>query len=87
MNEGDLDPSTIDEMEIKEQAVWLGKWFGLQFLAWVSKFSMRDLETYDGDSQIGQDVLVGPVPSLWWTFTRFQVSEDVWRSPSFHVPV
>ena len=86
-NEDNVDPNTIKQMEIEEQAVWLGKWFGLQFFAWTSKFDMKRLETYFYDPEEEQGQLDGVVPAMWWTFGLFQISGDVFRNPLFHAAV
>ena len=84
-----VDPDVVKEMEIEEQAIWLGKWFGHHYAAWVSGFNMKELETYETNmaNAMKRDMLVDPVPSLWWTFHRFWIPEDEWRSPLFHPPV
>ena len=41
------DPEAVKEMETDERAIWLGKWFGHHYAAWVSKFDMKELETYE----------------------------------------
>ena len=84
---GYIDPEVVKEMEAEERAIWLGKWFGLQYAAWVSKFNMKELETYEINLDEQRDKLVGAVPQLMWTFRRFRVLEDEWRSPLFHTAV
>ena len=84
-----VDPEVIKEMETDERAIWLGKWFAHHYAPWVSEFNMKELETYtipDADTLIRDDC-VGPLPQLLWTFCRFRISDDEWRSPSFCSPV
>lgn len=82
-----VDPDMVKEMETDKRATWLGKWFGHHYAPWVSEFDMKELEDYNQNNQMVRDTLIGPVPSLWWTFQRFQIPEDEWQSPSFHPPV
>jgi len=82
-----FDPEAVKEMETNERAVWLGKWFGHHYAAWVSKFDMKELETYEWNVERMRDTAVSPVASLWWTFRRFRVLEEEWRSPLFHSAV
>src|SRR5882757_8554239 len=82
------DPDVIKEMVLEERATWLGKWFGHHYAAWVSEFDMKELETYESHFEnILRDSVVGPLPSLMWTFYRFRVPEDEYRDPLFHSPV
>lgn len=76
-------------METNECAIWLGKWFAHHYAPWVSEFNMKELETYElpDEDSLTQDQCVGLLPHLWWTFHRFRILEDEWRSPSFCSPV
>ena len=82
-------PNIIKEMEFKKRACWMGKWFAHHYSAWVSRFSMRELESYQpgGVGHAGQDEAVSPVPMLYHTFRCFQIPDDEWRSSSFSSPV
>lgn len=81
------DPEIIKKMELEERAVWMGKWFAHHYAPWVSAFSMIELERYDIDGITGRDTMTTPLPALYWTFRRFQLPEDEWRSPGFCSPV
>jgi len=81
------DSEAIKEMEFEQRAIWLGKWFAQHYAAWVSAFSMKELECYDIDEETARDVVTTPLPALYWTFHRFQLPEDEWRNPAFCSPV
>ena len=83
-----IDPEVIRKMDFEERAIWLGKWFGLHYAAWVSAFEIRELETYSySDKTVERDTAVGPLPQLLWTFRRFRLLSSDWRSPAFCAPV
>lgn len=81
------DLEVIEEMEFEEWATWLGKWFAHHYAAWVSEFDMKELENYDENDEARRDSRVGPLLMLCWTFRRFRVPDDEWRSPAFCSPV
>lgn len=81
-------PEIVKDMEREERATWLGKWFAHHYGAWVSILNMRELENYQpGQGQAEQDPAVSPLPMLHYSFRRFQIPDDEWRSPSFCAPV
>ena len=82
-----VDPTIIRKMELEERAVWLGRWFALHYAPWVSEFDMKELESYEMNKETLRDSLVGPLAALCWTFRRFRLPDDEWRSPTFCSPV
>ena len=48
---------------------------------------MKELENYEDNEQVVRDTKVGPLTMLSWTFRRFRLPENEWRSPAFCAPV
>ena len=82
-----VDLDIVKKMEFEERAIWLGRWFALHYTPWVSEFDMKELAGYEMNEETLRDSLVGPLPALCWTFRRFRLPDDQWRSPMFHSPV
>lgn len=87
-DEACFDPDAIKEMEFRKRALWLGKWFAHHYAPWVTSFEMKELENYQIHKKTHfRDIQLSPAPLLCWTFQRFKVPEDEWRSPMFSSPV
>lgn len=82
-----VDPEVPKKMELEERAVWLGRWFVLHYTPWVSEFDMKELGGYEMNKETLRDSVVGPLAALCWTFRRFRLPDDEWRSPTFCSPV
>ena len=82
-----VDPDILKRMEFEERAVWLGRWFALHYAPWVSDFNLKELGGYEMNEGTLRDSVVSPLPALCWTFRRFRLPDDEWRSPMFRSPV
>jgi len=77
------DPDDLGQVQFNRRAIWLGRWFALHYAAWVLEFHMRELGHYEINKETPRDSMVGPLPALYWTFHRFRLPEDEWRSLRF----
>ena len=82
-----LNSDVIKKMEFRQRAMWLGRWFGLHYAAWVEDFDMKELRSYEMNEETLRDSLVGPLAALCWTFRRFRLPDNEWRGPAFCSPV